>query len=150
MEGPVQDTPSQRENPNVEDPMKEILPTVMGPPAFGSPDPDTSAAWLAPLVEHPLRANLSEDYGNDVTQEGEHQDQPTMRGMATDVDEKEMSKEDLQNEASKRGLPTSGTKKELAKAINEYDEAQRALDEDEASDENSDDETSDDENNENQ
>lgn len=41
----------------------EMTPTVVGPPAYGSPDPVTSAGRLLPLDEHPFNpANLPADH----------------------------------------------------------------------------------------
>jgi hypothetical protein len=41
----------------------EMTPTVVGPPAYGSPDPTTSAGRLLPLDEHPFNpANLPDDH----------------------------------------------------------------------------------------
>jgi len=126
-ESPVMDTPSDRLNPHLEDQDMEIKPTVMGPPAFGSPDPNTAAAHLAPVVDHPLRATFSDDYGADVMEDSNLE---SMRGNVEEVDEDEMSLEELKDEAKKRDLPVSGTKAELAARINEYDEAQAEVDED--------------------
>ena len=105
----------------------EIKPTVMGPPAFGSPDPSTAAAYLAPVVDHPLKATFSDDYGADVMEDSNME---STRGITEEVDEDEMSLDELKDEAKKRDLPVSGTKKELAERINEYDEAQATLDDD--------------------
>jgi len=69
------EAPEIRENPHIplelEDEM-EMKPIVMGPPAFGSPDPATEAAKLVPLEEHSRADELSEDYGQEaVAEEGE-------------------------------------------------------------------------------
>jgi pyruvate/2-oxoglutarate dehydrogenase complex dihydrolipoamide acyltransferase (E2) component len=41
----------------------EMAPVVVGPPAYGSPDPTTSAGRLLPLEQHPLNPeNLPEDH----------------------------------------------------------------------------------------
>lgn len=62
----------------------EMKPVVVGPPAYGSPDPHTSAGRLLPLEQHPLRADalpeghpaaISEDYGEGY----DH----TLKGAAT-------------------------------------------------------------------
>jgi pyruvate/2-oxoglutarate dehydrogenase complex dihydrolipoamide acyltransferase (E2) component len=57
-----------RDNPYVseEDQDMEMTPVVMGPPGYGSPDPNTSAGVLVPIVDHPLSDDISEDYGADV------------------------------------------------------------------------------------
>jgi len=50
----------------------EMTPTVVGPPAYGSPVPETSAGRLLPIDQHPFNpaslpedhpARISEDYG---------------------------------------------------------------------------------------
>lgn len=123
--------PSEALNPNLEDQDMEIKPTVMGPPAFGSPDPNTAAAVLAPVVDHPLKATFSEDYGADV----ENANTASMKGVSTEIDEDEMSLDELKAEAEKRDLPKSGTKKELVDRITEYDEAQDELDDTDEDDE---------------
>ena len=41
----------------------EMTPTIVGPPAYGSPDPNTSAGRLLPIDQHPFNpANLPEDH----------------------------------------------------------------------------------------
>lgn len=41
----------------------EMTPTIVGPPAYGSPDPVTSAGRLLPLDQHPFNpANLPDDH----------------------------------------------------------------------------------------
>jgi hypothetical protein len=126
-ESPVMDTPSDRLNPHLEDQSQEIKPTVMGPPGFGSPDPATASGILAPVVDHPLRATFSDDYGADVMEDSNLE---SMRGNVEEVDEDEMTLDELKDEAKKRDLPVSGTKAELAARINEYDEAQAELEND--------------------
>lgn len=60
-------TRSTQLNPNVglEDQDMEMTPVVMGPPAYGSPDPNTQARRLAPLNESELGKTISEDYAQD-------------------------------------------------------------------------------------
>jgi hypothetical protein len=121
---------SNPEFPNLPEDVQEVKPTVMGPPAYGSPDPATGAARLAPVVDHPLKASLSEDYGADVWDESNQESTGIDGGGASEIDEDEMKLDELKDEAEKRGLAKSGTKAELADRIREYDEAQAALDED--------------------
>jgi hypothetical protein len=58
-------TPSAKANPYVseEEQGMELEARVVGPPAYASPDPATTAGRLRPLTDHPLAASLSEDYG---------------------------------------------------------------------------------------
>lgn len=46
----------------------QMKPAVIGPPAYGSPDPDTSAGRLLRLQDHPLEAvgKISDDYAADL------------------------------------------------------------------------------------
>jgi pyruvate/2-oxoglutarate dehydrogenase complex dihydrolipoamide acyltransferase (E2) component len=78
--------PSDFMNPYVseEEQGMEMRPAIVGPPAYGSPDPLTSAGRLLPIEQHPLRADalpeghpaaISEDYGEGY----DH----TLRGSAT-------------------------------------------------------------------
>jgi pyruvate/2-oxoglutarate dehydrogenase complex dihydrolipoamide acyltransferase (E2) component len=74
---------SSQQNPNVseEEQGMEMTPVIVGPPAYGSPDPSTSQGRLMPLEQHPLNvenlpeghpAAISPDYGEgyDVTLSG--------------------------------------------------------------------------------
>src|SRR5215831_1060880 len=83
-EGVVFAAPSQAMNPYVpeEEQGMEMRPTVVGPPAYGSPEAITSVGRLVSLSSHPLAAEnlpeghpaaLSEDYGEgyDGTLKGE-------------------------------------------------------------------------------
>jgi len=56
-----------RDNPNVspEEQGMDMVPVVMGPPQYGSPDPLTAAGQLMPIVDHPLADQISEDYASD-------------------------------------------------------------------------------------
>jgi hypothetical protein len=56
-----------------EDQQVEMKPAVVGPPAYGSPDPASQAGRLVPIADHPLApenapegAEISDDYGTDV------------------------------------------------------------------------------------
>ena len=65
---PVQFQPS---NLNVagmseEEQNMDLTPAVVGPPAYGSPDPTTTAGKLVPVEDHPLADDISEDFGADV------------------------------------------------------------------------------------
>jgi pyruvate/2-oxoglutarate dehydrogenase complex dihydrolipoamide acyltransferase (E2) component len=56
---PITFAPSNSPNPYMseEEQGMDMKPTVVGPPAYGSPDPTTSAGKLLPLEQHPLRAD---------------------------------------------------------------------------------------------
>jgi len=43
----------------------ELIPRVIGPPGYGSPDPLTNAGRLVPIEDHPL-ANLPDDVESDA------------------------------------------------------------------------------------
>jgi|SRR3972149_8042953 len=60
--------PSKKLNPNVTEELQdmELNPIVLGPPAYGSPDPRTSAGRLVPVSSHPNKALISDNYGADV------------------------------------------------------------------------------------
>jgi pyruvate/2-oxoglutarate dehydrogenase complex dihydrolipoamide acyltransferase (E2) component len=55
---PILPQPSTTPNPYLsqEDQGMEMVAQVVGPPAYGSPDPVTSAGKLVPLTQHPLNA----------------------------------------------------------------------------------------------
>lgn len=137
-EQPVMDQPSTRLNPYVEDQNMDIKPTVMGPPAFGSPDPETVNAYLAPVVDHPRVASFSEDYGADVLedsnlvsgQSGEEVDVEEEIGSeiaAEETDYNAMTVEELKNLSRDRGIEGFSTmnKAELVAANEEYDAGQQ-------------------------
>ncbi len=72
--GYVGPTPSARMNPYLseEDQGMEMKPVIVGPPQYGSPNPETAAGRLVPLEEHPLRelpeghpAAISPDFGKE-------------------------------------------------------------------------------------
>ena len=134
-ESPISDLPSDRLNPNLPEDDMVIKPSVMGPPAFGSPDPDTAAAYLAPVVDHPLKATFSEDYGADVADESQ-----AVSGITGDEEgpsgsdaegHEAMTVEELKDEARDKEIEGFSTMKkaELVSALDEYDEAQAALNE---------------------
>jgi len=138
----VTDNPSERLNPYVEDQNAVILPTVMGPPAYGSPDPETSSSYLAPLVDHPLRASFSEDYGADVIEDSnlvsrETGEEVDPDEIGSDVEEEgppdyeSMTVEELKNLARDRGIEgfSQMNKAELIAAHQDWDEAQASVDE---------------------
>lgn len=91
--------PSSSPNPYMseEEQGMEMRPAIVGPPAYGSPDPLTQAGRLLPLQQHPLRADalpdghsaaISEDYGEnyDHTIEGQQTLRPSPLHAASDLD----------------------------------------------------------------
>jgi len=116
---------------------------IVGPPAYGSPDPATSAGRLMPLRDHPLSADnldedaaavISEDYGQDVKdavgtlgREGSHHGAPSQ----TDLERDSLGQDgydgytvaELKDMARDREIEgfSSMNKKELIKAHEKYD-----------------------------
>jgi len=116
---------------------------IVGPPAYGSPDPATSAGRLMPLRDHPLSADnldedqpsvISEDYGQDVKdavgtlgREGTHHGAPSQ----TDLERDSLGQDgyegytvaELKDMARDREIEgfSSMNKKELIKANEKYD-----------------------------
>lgn len=82
----IQSNPSEFPNAYVseEEQGMEMRPAVVGPPAYGSPDPLTSAGRLLPLEQHPLRADaLPEDHPAAISEDyGEGYDH-TLKGAST-------------------------------------------------------------------
>lgn len=68
VRGVVDFEPSSLSSPYMspEEQTMEMVPQVVGPPAYGSPDPQSSAGRLRPLSDHPNAENISEDYGSDI------------------------------------------------------------------------------------
>jgi len=58
--------PSEKLHPNRQEDEQdmEMKPVIVGPPAYGSPDPETAAGALVAVEDHPLE--LADDYGADV------------------------------------------------------------------------------------
>jgi hypothetical protein len=113
---------------------QEIAPVIMGPPAYSSPDPKTAGSRLVPLEEHPLSADLSEDYGAVEKELGHDDGFRTSQGAGTEADfsefpedRKEWSKTHWQRAAKQYDLPSSGNTKTLKKRVEDY-EAERDAD----------------------
>lgn len=60
-------SPSELMNPNLgpDGQDDEVVPTIVGPPGYASPDPATNMGRLRPVSEHPLADRISDDYGKD-------------------------------------------------------------------------------------
>lgn len=104
---------------------------IMGPPAYASPDPATSAVPLLPLEDRPLDATLSEDYAADELAVGNVGSLPgtlSAEGGSSDAwaefpdDEDKATKADYQKVAKAYGLATSGSKTVLKDRIAEHEE----------------------------
>ena len=120
--------PSELLNPNVspEEQDMEMIPAVVGPPSYASPDPMTNAGRLRPLSDHPLEDTISEDYGADVSD-------LVRDTQGTDEEEEEgeddgyeaLTVEELQIEAADREIEgRSGMNKaELVAALEASDES---------------------------
>lgn len=122
---------------------------VVGPPAYGSPDPATSAGRLVPLRDHPLSAErlpeghpaaISEDFAKDLLEgevaaefgrEGTHHGPPSLTDLERDSlgqgGYDNMNVADLKGLARQREIEgfSSMNKQELIAANEEYDETQR-------------------------
>lgn len=114
----------------------KMKPTVIGPPAYGSPDPETSAGRLVPVEHHPLTplGMIGEDYGADAGgdavagSEGSHHGPPSLTDLERDRmggegDYDEMKVPELKEEAKARDIEGYSTmnKKELVKALEKSD-----------------------------
>lgn len=134
--------PSDRLNPSfspdMEDEVQELDPVIMGPPAYSSPDPKTAQGYLAPVEEHPLSADLSDDYGaaeKDLGHDAEYRSSMAAgrEGEAdfTDFpeDRKDWSRTHWQKAAKQFGIPHSGTKTDVQSRVEAY-EAEREADKD--------------------
>ena len=65
--------PSAQLNPYVspEEQDMDMEPVIVGPPSYASPDPTTNAGRLRAIEDHPLQDQISEDFGEQASEEGE-------------------------------------------------------------------------------
>jgi Rho termination factor, N-terminal domain len=119
--GVLEEPPSERNLPYMspEEQHMEMVPQVVGPPQYGSPDPLTSSGRLRTLDQHPLSARnlpegletsaaISEDYGQDV--QGVTLPSPaeggTQTGYGADPQNRQDLPSDIYLEASGTETPT--------------------------------------------
>jgi hypothetical protein len=119
---------------------QELKPVVMGPPAYASPNADTLAGRLVPVEEHPLSADLSDDYGaavvgssaeapvvttdsyeSTMTPEEGLQAQAKAKSQDAPENREEWTKANWQDQARAYGLSTSGNKDDLREAVEAYE-----------------------------
>lgn len=105
--------------------------TVMGPPAYASPDPATSAGRLVPVDDHPHKDALDEtSYGKGLRP-------PVSLSMDSGAlgkpdnppppeDREEWTKADWVTLAAKYELPTKGSKAAVREAVEEYEAANQS------------------------
>jgi hypothetical protein len=128
--GVIQHAPSEYPNPYMspEEQTLDMTPEVVGPPAYGSPDPVTSAGRLTVLRTHPLEASrlpeghpaaISEDFGQDVlgatisAREGTHPGVPaSVEQEMFDRARATAEESDLQADTSGRGVNSPRTEEE--------------------------------------
>lgn len=121
--------PSDRLNPSFSPEMEEAgvpetLPSViMGPPAYASPDPETSAVPLLPLDDRPADAALSADYAADEIDYGNETSlastlQPLDAAGATEQDDSKKKAGDWISE-----VEAASTEEELDAIGKRYDES---------------------------
>lgn len=115
--------------------MPETLPSViMGPPAYASPDPKTNSGMLVPLEDHPLSADISEDYAANEIDLGHEMSLPSSMtdgneaGASADPraefgEDGPDTKADWQKVARGYGLSTSGSKADLQERVEEHESA---------------------------
>jgi hypothetical protein len=133
-----------------EEQFMDMTPVIVGPPAYGSPDPLSSAGRLLPLDQHPFNpdslpddhpSRIDPEYGKgyqaDLTSDeigGQFPGAPQRTDLERDQqgasaeeapDYDSMTKADLQAEAESRGLTVSSTatKAEIVQQLRDDDAA---------------------------
>lgn len=114
---------------------QELTPVVVGPPGYASPDPRTQQGILVPVEEHPLSADLSEDYGANergefdtdafettLTPEDGLKELSARRSADAPDDREEWSKANWQDQARAYGLKVGGTAKDVQQRVEDYEE----------------------------
>lgn len=122
-----------------QDMAQELKPIIVGPPAYASPDPATIAGRLVAVEEHPLSADLAEDYGADMkaayetdvvatTMTPEETAQAIAAGKLEGAPDNrdEWTKAHWQAAAKAHGLSDSGNKNALKDRVEEYEAAVNA------------------------
>lgn len=94
----------------------EMKPTVVGPPAYTSPDPNTASGRLVPVDSHPFE--LGSNYGKGVAATSsaaltEHDVVAVSEVELPSEDREEWTKVDWQNKANELGLSDKGNKVEV-------------------------------------
>lgn len=108
---------------------EELKPVIVGPPAYASPDPATSAGGLLPVEERPANAQvLSEDYGATEKQTQTIDSYPSTTSenlggveSASDKPREEWNKTDWETQAANYDLAKSGTKAEIQQRVEDYE-----------------------------
>lgn len=114
---------------------EELTPVVVGPPGYASPDARTQQGILVPVEEHPLSADISEDYGADeraaydtdafettLTPEEGLQQLSANRMSGAPEDREEWSKANWQDAARSHGLKVGGTAQDVRERVEAYEE----------------------------
>lgn len=109
----------------------QLQEVVLGPPAFGSPDPRTLGHTMQPATDADSAPDLSPDYAGGKPVAGINDDEGSSKVEKTW--KKSDSKEDLLKEAQSRDLDVTdeNTKAEIIDALEEDDDENADNDEDE-------------------
>lgn len=140
--------PSDRLNPSFdlegEEMATELVPVVMAPPAYASPDPATAGARLVAVEDSPHE--LSEDYGASVldtptgdgavvdtdyfpttmTPQEQQEAAAGKEAEGLDADRDKWSKANWQVKARSYGLAVGGSKDKLRERVESYEEELQA------------------------
>lgn len=112
----------------------ELTPVVVGPPGYASPDARTQQGILVPVEEHPLSADISEDYGANeradyatdafettLTPEEGLKELSAGRMKGAPEDRGEWTKANWQDAARSYGLKVGGPLPEVKKRVEDYE-----------------------------